>query len=117
LPYLLTQMGDHQEMYQRFTMVFDEVFEWIQAEVCIVSIFEYEVMSMVAGALPGYALLHAEPFTSIVLNINVCTWIHQDCQDCEFCMVLAIGQFQGSSLVLMEPGLVLKLREGDFVVF
>ncbi|KAI6139019.1 hypothetical protein BKA82DRAFT_3989178, partial [Pisolithus tinctorius] len=97
--------------------VFDEVFEWIQAKVCVCLPEEYEVMSMVAGALPGNALLHAEPFTSIVLNINVCTWIHQDCQDCEFCMVLAIGQFQGSSLVLMEPGLVLELREGDFVVF
>ncbi|KIO05430.1 hypothetical protein M404DRAFT_15392 [Pisolithus tinctorius Marx 270] len=117
LPYPSTQMGDHQEMYQRFTVVFDEVFEWIRAKLKQCLPEEYEVMSMVARALPGNAFSPAEPFTSIVLNINVRTQVHRDRQDREFCLVLAIGQFQGGSLVLVEPGLVLELRQGDFVVF
>jgi len=53
-----------------------------------------------------------------VLNINVATKIHRDANDKDICLVIVISSdCEGGELCLMEPGLVLALRNGDAVVF
>lgn len=52
-----------------------------------------------------------------MINLNVATAAHRDNKDESVCLVLAIGDFVGGELVLYEPGLVIPLRHGDFVLF
>lgn len=125
----------HEALYHQFAQVFDRVFEWIREDVCDVLVLmwhcsllihlqlesrlpdEYQVISQVASILPENAFPPCYPFTSIVLNINVKTRVHRDTCDRHFCLVMPMGNFQGGSLALVEPGLVLDLRQGDFAVF
>jgi hypothetical protein len=60
------------------------------------------------------------PFTGCVLNLNVTTKVHRDPNDKEICLVIAITDdenCEGGELCLMEPGLVLGLRNGDCIIF
>ena len=57
------------------------------------------------------------PFGGFVLNINVATQAHRDPKDLGLCLVLTIGQYSGGELCLYEPGLVMRLRDGDMVLF
>lgn len=57
------------------------------------------------------------PFSSMVINFNVVTNGHRDAQDLKACLVLVVGDHEGGEVCLAEPGLVLPLRSGDFVVF
>lgn len=66
---------------------------------------------------PYHQTSPAHPFTGFVLNLNVRTQCHRDLHDHVLCVVLVFGQYSGGELVLYEPGLVLDLKNGDFVVF
>lgn len=57
------------------------------------------------------------PFSGFVLNINVITRIHRDWGDQDVCLLLIIQDCSGGELVLVEPGLVLRLSNGDMVLF
>ncbi|KAG2747734.1 hypothetical protein P692DRAFT_20737377, partial [Suillus brevipes Sb2] len=57
------------------------------------------------------------PFLSLVFNINVATKGHRDSGDLDLCLVLPIGNFEGGFLAMKEPGLVVELLQGDFIVF
>jgi len=57
------------------------------------------------------------PFSGFVINLNVTTRIHRDWGDQDICLVLVIKDGIGGELCLMEPGIVLGLRNGDAVVF
>lgn len=59
----------------------------------------------------------ADPFTSLVINFNVSTVIHRDRDDQDICLVLVASDCTGGELCMLEPGLVLDLRPGDFVIF
>jgi hypothetical protein len=59
----------------------------------------------------------AHPFGGFVLNINVVTGAHRDFKDLKICLVLVIGDHIGGELCLVEPGLVLQLRNGDMAIF
>ena len=81
-------------------------------------------MPDVYDRLEGYAVLLpcnnqaiSAPFLGLVINLNVVTAAHRDSKDESICLVLAIGDFEGGELVLYEPGLVIPLRNGDFIVF
>jgi hypothetical protein len=53
-----------------------------------------------------------------VVNINVWTKFHRDPGDfLKICCVLVIGEFKGGELGLVEPGLVVELRNGDAIIF
>ena len=67
-------------------------------------------------SLPGQPGSPTRPFVSFVININVCTQGHRDVKDM-LCLVLAIGEFEGGAIALYEPGLVLELGNGDWIVF
>ena len=78
---------------------------------------EYCILSMDAEVLPGNAHSIVHPFLSLVINLNVATLAHRDRQDKALCVVLAVGDHTGGELCLYEAGLVLPLRNGDFIAF
>lgn len=86
-----------------------------QIETCLPE--EYSVLSQVARMLPGNAYSPVHPFTSLVININAQTQGHRDTGDQEFCLVMPVGTYTGGGLALVEPGLILDLRPGDFAIF
>ena len=99
--------------------VFGDIFTWMKLTdhlagilVCIYLPAEYEVLIKVANTL-GNANSAVAPFTSLVVNINVHIEGHQDTKDLDFCLALAIG----GELVIKKQGLVLELRNGDFIIF
>ena len=49
--------------------------------------------------------------------MNVATRVHRDDGDLSLCFVLEISDCKGGELCLMEPGLVIELRNGDGVAF
>ena len=77
----------------------------------------YEQLDAYARLLPGNNHALSAPFLGLVINLNVVTTAHRDAKDSCACLVLAIGDFEGGELVLYEPGLVIPLQNGDFVVF
>lgn len=78
---------------------------------------EYAHLDVYARLLPGNNQPLASPFIGLVINLNVATAAHRDSKDESLCLVLAVGSFTGGDLVLYEPGLVIPLRNGDFVIF
>lgn len=67
--------------------------------------------------LPGNERPLVAPFSNLVVNLNVATKAHRDPMDKQFCLVIPIGEFEGGDLCLYEPGLTLRLSNGDLVVF
>lgn len=57
------------------------------------------------------------PFAGLVYNINVVTGIHRDWNDDSICFVLVISKCEGGDLLLVEPGLVIELENGDGIAF
>jgi predicted 2-oxoglutarate/Fe(II)-dependent dioxygenase YbiX len=72
---------------------------------------------MFVDVLPGKEASPSHPFSGFVLNINVITRCHRDVKDHRVCLVLVIGDHVGGELCLQELGLVVRLRNGDIVVF
>jgi hypothetical protein len=58
-----------------------------------------------------------EPFSSLVLNVNVSTRVHRDGKDASGCLVLPAGTFQGGELGLVEPRLVFQLQTSNLFYF
>jgi hypothetical protein len=67
--------------------------------------------------LPHSGVSPVYPFAGYVLNMNVSTRIHRDVGDQDICLILVVSDCQGGELVLLEPGLVLDLQNGDVVIF
>lgn len=75
-------------------------------------------MQLAANILPAREISPAYPFCGFVLNINGITKVHRDPHDFQhFCVVIVIGEHKGGELCLLEPGLVLELKNGDMAIF
>lgn len=70
-----------------------------------------------ASLIPGNDLSPITPFTSLVINVNITTLVHEDGGDEGGCVVLTIGNHRRGELVIGQPKLVLETRNGDVVVF
>lgn len=57
------------------------------------------------------------PFTGFVVNLNCATKGHRDFGDKEICIVFQFSDCEGGELVLVEPGVVVRLRSGDGIIF
>lgn len=57
------------------------------------------------------------PFLSLVINLNVYTTTHRDGGDQNLCLVMLIGKFEGGALAMVETGLVVELRQDDWILF
>lgn len=78
----------------------------------------YERLDAYVRILPGNNESLSAPFAGFVINLNVVTAAHRDSKDDDsVCLILAIGNFEGGEVVLYEPGLVIDLRPGDFILF
>lgn len=136
IAYPSRDMEVHRDIYQSVKSILDDIFQWIENKVgavfmtqsCIpVSLItlqllsmlpeEYKILEATASILPDHHRSVVNPFVGLVININVGTYSHRDTRDDSFCLVFPIGDFEGGELCLYEPGLVLPLRHGDFVVF
>ena len=78
---------------------------------------EYRHLEAIASILPDGNTSPVHPFVGLVINLNAVTRAHRDSKDDTMCLVLALGDFEGGDLCLYEPGLVIPLRHGEFVVF
>jgi hypothetical protein len=67
--------------------------------------------------LPGNEVSPSHPFCGIVLNINVTTAVHRDFKDLKICLVMDVGDHVGGELCLVEPGIILRMRNGDMALF
>lgn len=78
-----------------------------------------KILTTIIDVLPGGQQSDYHPFTSCVVNLNVTTSCHRDSKDKLLCLVLVIQDkdTHGGELGLLEPGIVLGLRNGDVVVF
>ena len=77
----------------------------------------YKHLEAYARLLPCNNQALSAPFLGLVINLNVATAAHRDSKDDSLCLVLAVGDYEGGELVLYEPGLVIPLQNGDFVLF
>lgn len=78
------------------------------------------VYPFTGGVLTTYHYLNqnSHVITGYVANINVTTKVRRDPNDKDICLVIVISsECEGGILCLMEPGLVLALRNSDAVVF
>ena len=135
----MTELGN-ASIYQSLKNVLGPLFDWLDVKVggypdcwCAsynsVQMLNFllqlrEIMPDVYNHLEGYSRLLpcnnqalSAPFLGLVINLNVATAAHRDSKDERICLVLAVGDFEGGELVLYEPGLVIPLRNGDFVLF
>lgn len=134
LPYMSLDTRKHENVYNNMGNILGGVFEWITSQVSFPghprALFtesldkiqgvlpnEYQNLSLHADSLPGNAHTIAYPFLSVVVNLNVATLGHRDSKDKGLCVVIVIGDFENGELCLYEPGLVVPLRSGDFLVF
>jgi hypothetical protein len=78
---------------------------------------ECDSMTMFVDILPADHVSATYPFGGAVINVNAVTKIHRDHKDEEICLVLVISDCEGGELVLHEPGLVLRMKSGDFAIF
>ncbi|EPS96417.1 hypothetical protein FOMPIDRAFT_1130348, partial [Fomitopsis schrenkii] len=117
IPYTSKDVADYSTIYEKIKAVLDDVFAWIDKQVAHMLPSEYEHLSATASLLPDNCASAVRPFVGLVINLNVSTLAHRDAKDDSICLVLAIGDFDGGELCLYEPGLLVPLRHGDFVVF
>ncbi|KAH9928608.1 uncharacterized protein B0H18DRAFT_1117802 [Fomitopsis serialis] len=117
LPYISSDMSKYQDIYAALRSVFADVFEYMAKKIQTILPATYADLRLDAEILPGNACSVVHPFLSLVINLNVATLAHRDSQDKSLCVVLAVGDYEGGELCLYEPGLVLPLRNGDFVAF
>ena len=78
---------------------------------------EYCHLEAIASILPDGNTSPVHPFVGLVINLNAVTRAHRDSKDDTMCLVLALGNFEGGDLCLYEPGLVVPLRQGHFIIF
>jgi hypothetical protein len=124
----------HTREYDNLCNSFQEFFSWVEEKVFasfLLSIVDsniplqlrnrlpdvYDELSLFTDVLPGKEGSPVHPFGGFVLNINVITRCHRDVKDLSVCLVLVIGDHVGGELCLLEPGLVLRLRNGDMALF
>ncbi|KAG1844455.1 hypothetical protein F4604DRAFT_1596163 [Suillus subluteus] len=116
VPYISSETLKNQALYEVVLVVFADLFEWIKEHVSNLPA-EYEILIEVARELPCNSGSLVLPFLSLVFNINMATKGHRDSGDLDLCLVLPIGNFKGGFLAMKEPGLVVELLQGDFIIF
>lgn len=78
---------------------------------------EFNILEQYTQSLPGSNMSPASPFGGFVINLNVSTSLHRDWSDHLICVVTVVSNCEGGELILVELGLVIKLRSGDTVIF
>ncbi|KAH9910943.1 uncharacterized protein B0H18DRAFT_865748, partial [Fomitopsis serialis] len=98
IPYTSKDMEDHRSIYQSLKSILGDVFSWIEHKLQHVLPGEYRHLEATADILPEHHRSLANPFVSLVVNLNVATYAHRDSKDDTICLVLPIGDFKGAEL-------------------
>ncbi|EGO02672.1 hypothetical protein SERLA73DRAFT_150330 [Serpula lacrymans var. lacrymans S7.3] len=106
---------DNQKMFQSLKVIFEELFNWIYGIMQTHLPEKCQMFEQIASILPGNHNSPASPFLSLVININIQTKAHHDSKDQEFCLVLPIGKFRGTALLIVETGLLMKAMADDVI--
>lgn len=77
----------------------------------------YHSLKEFVDQLPANDDNAAYPFAGLVVNLNVSTRAHRDRNDKDICLVIPISDCSGGGLILVEPGLILELENGDGTLF
>ncbi|TCD59990.1 hypothetical protein EIP91_010935 [Steccherinum ochraceum] len=117
IPYVAREILHNLAEYKLLCATYRRLFDWIRQNMERHLPKEYDKLTLTADAIPYYGPGPAHPFVGFVLNVNVRTQIHRDDLDHEVCLVLPFGDYAKGELVLHEPGLVIPLAPGDFIVF
>ncbi|KAL0058617.1 hypothetical protein AAF712_014688 [Marasmius tenuissimus] len=75
-----------------------------------------DLVAFISG-LPLDAASPVHPYGGVTVNLNAATIVHLDPKDLNLCLVLALHDCTGGELVLEEPGIVIRLKSGDFIIF
>ncbi|KAJ8082612.1 hypothetical protein PM082_008467 [Marasmius tenuissimus] len=75
-----------------------------------------DLVAFISG-LPLDAASPVHPYGGVAVNLNAATIVHLDPKDLNLCLVLALHDCSGGELVLEGPGIIIRLKSGDFVVF
>ncbi|KAF8176640.1 hypothetical protein K438DRAFT_1607254 [Mycena galopus ATCC 62051] len=78
---------------------------------------EHYEISIFANRLPLNERSPAHPFAGFVINVGSATWGHRNAGDKLFCPVIPLGEFEGAELGLYEPGLLIRPRPWDVIIF
>ncbi|THH22504.1 hypothetical protein EUX98_g8191, partial [Antrodiella citrinella] len=116
-PYESSDLVNHtqafEDLREAWQLLFDRVRDMLRQHLPD----EFEELVGFADALPHWRPPAAYPFSGFVVNLNVMTRGHRDTMDTSVCLVFVLGEHEGGELCLVEPGLTVKLREGDFIIF
>lgn len=78
---------------------------------------ECKVIGEFANLLPSEEFCPANPFSSMVINLNICSDGHRDSMDNKICLVIPFSECEGGELAHYEQGLVIKLKSGCGLIF
>ncbi|KAL0572527.1 hypothetical protein V5O48_009431 [Marasmius crinis-equi] len=117
LPCLLKETMEFQREWELLQEIMKPVFEWVGNQVKKYFLEEASHIQMFVDLLPGDAYSPIHPFRGIVINFNIASTFHRDPKDEQICLVMCISDCVAGELVLYEPGIVLKLRCGNTVIF
>ncbi|KAJ7730892.1 hypothetical protein DFH07DRAFT_756078 [Mycena maculata] len=110
----MTDDPDETELLVEFVQVITTFIEYHLAKLMP---NEYAKIKIFAERLPLNQRSHAHPFGGLVFNISVSTRGHRDGGDKLFCVVIPFGDWEGGELGMFEPGLLLRPRPWDAMVF
>ncbi|KAL0569246.1 hypothetical protein V5O48_012720 [Marasmius crinis-equi] len=117
IPHQSKDTVQFQKEWEDLQEVMKPVFEWLGEQVKKYFPEEADHIRMFADLLPNDAYSPIHPFGGIVINFNIASTFHRDPKDEQICLVMCISDCVGGELVLYEPGMVLRLRCGDAVIF
>ncbi|EPS99856.1 hypothetical protein FOMPIDRAFT_1078263, partial [Fomitopsis schrenkii] len=123
VPYMSKDVTEHATTYQLVKDILRDVFDWLARKASYlidmegILPYKYSRLEATTSILPDYNMSAVRPFVGLVLNFNIASLAHRDAKDDGICLVMPLGDFVGGTLCLVEPGIVLPLRHGDFTMF
>ena len=77
----------------------------------------YQHLSIFCDILPFNNRPATYPFPGLVINLQVATEAHLDSSDDTICVIIPFGDFEDGELILYEAALMIRVFEGDVVIF
>ncbi|TFY50747.1 hypothetical protein EVG20_g11353 [Dentipellis fragilis] len=118
MPYASMDLVENQAIYNGLVIALRPMFEWLFKTVKLnMPSEEIEALEIVVERMPLSTTSPFHPWSSMVVNFRAITPAHRDWSDKNLCGVFTLGEFEGGELVLYEPGLIVPMQSGDFVIF
>ncbi|RXW11399.1 hypothetical protein EST38_g14456, partial [Candolleomyces aberdarensis] len=106
-----------EEYKMRLMEALAPLFQWISSTLQTLIPDTFEVLQQSVDILPLGDSPLVYPFTGFVINFNVSTLVHRDFKDKEICLVFQISDCTGGELGMVEPGMAVRLRNCDGILF